>query len=220
MLVFAAPFYWLYLRRHYREKKIKVGINRHLELFFSSKYATYLVYFWAVGEALIWFVIPEFLLLLLIFMRIKDKLKLLYADILGTVTGTLIAWVIHVQPEVITRMPYITDNMVAQTQLWYQNHGIFALIYQPFSGVPFKVFTHLASDYHLFVVGYLLFAVLVRISRYAVAYGVLTGMYNTLHTYIYRNYIKLFFIASFVFTLLLLKVVMVYGPGYVLTGVN
>jgi membrane protein YqaA with SNARE-associated domain len=212
--LFFLPFYLLYRRNYYKNISLKASFNYHLENFFSSRYANWLVLCWAAGEAVIWFVIPEFLLLLLVFMRIRRKRQLLYYDIYGTALGTLRAYLIHLPAGSIDKLPYIQPGMVAQVQSWYHNMGMMALIHQPFSGVPYKVFTHLAPQYHLFLPVFLIFAVIVRISRYYIVYVILTSIYPVLHKYVYKHYVRLAVAGTFIFSLLLLKVYIVYGPGY------
>jgi membrane protein YqaA with SNARE-associated domain len=208
------PFFWLYWRSVGRQDKNKQDLSTKLEYFFSSKYANWLVFFWAMGEALVWFVIPEFLLLLLIFMRIKKRAALLYWDIYGTAAGTLLAYVISLSPKSIAKLPYIQTNMVKQVGSWYDKHGILGLVHQPFSGVPYKVFTFLAPHHHFFILWFLLFAVVVRISRYYIIFAILMSFYNVLHKYVYRNYVRLFVIATIIFSILLLRVYNEFGPGY------
>ena len=171
-----------------------------------------------MGEALVWFVIPEFLLILLIFMRIQGKRELLFYDIYGTAVGTLIAFAIHIPERLIDGLPYIQPSMVLQVRQWFDAHGIFGLIYQPFSGVPYKVFVHLAPEYHYFIFTFIIFAVIVRISRYYLIYLMLSGIYPILHKYVYHHYIRLFLIATFIFSLLLLRVYTSYGHHQVSIG--
>lgn len=222
IILFIAPFYLLYWRKHVGTGGPKVSFNRHLEYFFTSEYANWLVFFWAMGEALVWFVIPEFLLILLVFMRIKGKRQLLYYDIGGTVVGTLLAFVIKLPERFIAKLPYIQPSMVAQVRHWYAAHGMLGLIYQPFSGIPYKVFTHLAPDYHFFILTFLIVAVVVRISRYYLIYLLLISIYPFLHRYVYRNYVRLFLIATFIFSIILLRVYDSYGSFHVIsaTGVS
>lgn len=217
IILFILPFYWLY-RRGQKNKDVKVNLNQHLEYFFTSKYANWLVFFWALGEALVWFMIPEFLLTLLIFMRIHRKRQLVLYDIYGTILGTLIAFVVPIPDRFIDKLPYIQPNMVAQARHWFDAHGIFGLIYQPFSGVPYKVFTHLAPQYHFFFLTFLILAVVVRISRYYVLYLLLSLIYPSLHKLVYRNYLRLFLVATFIFSCLLLKIYSAYGPNYHVGG--
>jgi len=211
IILFIAPFYWLYRNKYVQDGEVRVNFNRHLEYFFTSKYANWLIFFWAMGEALIWFVIPEFLLILLIFMRIHRKRELLLYDIYGTAVGTLLAFAINIPEHLIDKLPYVQPSMVLQVRQWFDAHGIFGLLYQPFSGVPYKVFTSLAPHYHYFIITFLIFAIIVRISRYFIIYLFLTGIYPIFHKYVYRNYVRLFLIATFIFSVLLLRVYDSYG---------
>lgn len=213
IVLFILPFYFFYRRRH-QAGKLKIGFNQHLEYFFTSTQANWLVFFWAMGEALVWFVIPEFLLLLVIFMRLKWRIQLLLYDIYGTVAGTFVAFMFHLPERLIDRLPYVQPNMIEQVRHWYDEHGIFGLVFQPFSGVPYKVFTNLAVDYHFFILFFLVVAVLVRISRYYIFYAILSSIYPFFHKRVHRNYMPLFLIATFIFSVLLLKVYNSFGPGY------
>lgn len=214
ILVFFAPFYLIYRINHARSGLKNISFNGHLEYFFSSKQANYLVFLWAASEATIWFVIPEFLLLLIIFLRIRKKIELLIYDILGTIVGTTIALMIHAPRNEIISMPYIQENMVKQVDVWYQHAGIFGLIFQPFSGVPYKIFTLLANEYSFFIPAFIILGVLVRISRYYIFYLIFFGIYPLIHRFIYKNYIPMFIVACIIFSLLLLKVYNFYGPSY------
>jgi hypothetical protein len=211
---FAAPFYGLYRRRYVPDGQVRVSFSRHLELFFESRYANWLVFAWALGEAVVWFVIPEFLLLLLVFMRNQRKGELLVYDIAGTAVGAVAAYFIHLPVSAIIRLPYIQPNMVRQVQHWYDHFGVWGLAFQPFSGVPFKVFTHLAAGYHFWLVGFVAVAVAFRISRYYISYAIFNAIFPFLHARVYRNYVPLFFVATFIFSVLLLRVWSIFGPGY------
>ena len=166
---------------------------------------------WAAGEATFWFVIPEFLLFLVIFMRINRKIQLVTYDIYGTLLGSLVALNLHFSHDMVSHLPFIRERMLTSAAEWYHQLGVFALIHQPFSGVPFKVFTFLAADQHFFVPLFLLMAVIVRISRYYILYVLLNSLYPVLHKYVYRHYVPLFIAAVFIFTLLLLRVLSVYS---------
>ncbi len=217
ILLFFAPFYLSYLYKHKKFDKTKLTISEHLEKFFMSREANCLMLCWAALEAVIWFVIPEYLLLLLVFLRIKRKIQLLFYDIYGTILGTLIAFLIpfHTNSDIL-RIPYLQQNMITQVQVWYDHLGMFGLLFQPFSGVPYKIFTLTADRHHFFLPAFILLAVLVRISRYYFFYIIFTNLYPFVHRFVYKNYVPLFFIAGFIFTIALLKVYHGYDIHYVI----
>jgi membrane protein YqaA with SNARE-associated domain len=216
MALFFAPFAgWFYWRHRVQIREKRPHFNFFMEKFFASTQSNYLVATWAASEAIIWFIIPEFLLFLMIFMKVRHKINLLKYDIIGTVIGTLIGVWWHAPQNVLTKIPYVFDGMVQQTRFWYDAHGIWGLIFQPFSGVPYKVFTNLAADYHFFLPLFLVIAVVARISRYFIAYELTKALYPLLHSFVRRHYAVLFVVGIAIFTGLLMKVSLTYGPGYV-----
>lgn len=206
IILFMAPFYIWYRLAYHRADHEPIPFNHHLERFFGSKQANALVFFWAMGEAVIWFVIPEFLLLLMVFMRVKKKTQMVLYDVYGTIAGVLVAFWLDLPRTVVEQLPYIQPRMVDQVAEWFGTMSIWGLINQPFSGVPFKVFTHGAEEFHFNFLLFLLLAVVVRMSRYIVAYGLFVAIYPIMHRHVRRNYVPLFIIATFIFSILLLKV--------------
>lgn len=219
IVIFFTPFYSTYVK-HRPAAARKRNVNRQIEDFFDSQQANWLVFCWAFGEALIWFVIPEFLLLLIIFLRVHRKKELLFFDIYGTVAGTLLAYVLDIPIRNIHLLPYIQPKMIVQTEVWYRHHGLLGLFYQPFSGVPYKVFTYLAPHYHFFILAFLCVAVMVRIVRYYIFFAIFGLIYPVFHPFVYRNYVRLFLVAVFVFSILLLRVYELYGASYHVSRVS
>lgn len=202
IVIFVAPFFLWYWHKH-KNSLGKININLYLEYFFSSRQANWLIFVWAASEALIWFVIPEFLLLLIVFMRIRHKKQMLLYDIAGTVTGTIIALLLRLPETTLAKLPYIQHGMIVQTKIWYSKQGLLGLAHQPFSGVPYKVFTHLAWQYHFFILLFIIMAVIVRIIRYLIAYGLFVSLYPKLHKIVKNNYIPLALGAILIFSILL-----------------
>ena len=210
IVIFTMPFYIWYKISH------KEGFSRHafsvdLENFFSSYQANWLVFTWAASEAIFWFVIPEFLLLLVVFMRIRRKRQLLIYDISGTIVGTVMALLIHLPERLISQLPYIQPGMITQTKIWYEQGGILGLMHQPFSGVPYKVFTHLAPQYSFPLLLFIVFAVTVRMFRYLIAYGLFISLYPKLHKIVLSRYVRLCLIAIAIFSVLLYKTYSAYS---------
>lgn len=216
ILVFIAPFYLFYKKNHPEISFKHLALNAHLEDFLSSKQANYLVFFWAASEAIFWFIIPEFLLLLVIFLRVKNKRTLLLYDILGTAFGTVVGLTLSIYTYFdVAHVPYITQNMVQQVQVWYQGLGSLGLFFQPFSGIPYKVFVLNAHYFQIILLWFVVLAVIIRIARYYIFYLIFVGLYPFLHRLISRNYIPIFLLSCFIFSAILLKVYHAYGPTYV-----
>jgi hypothetical protein len=205
---FVAVFWW---RNRHDIRASKPHFNFFMEQFFTSRESDYLVLAWAALEALVWFIIPEFLLILIVFMKVHRKVNLVKFDIIGTAIGTFVGlgWVMPEQ--VLLQVPYIYPKMLEQVHKWYEQHGVWGLAFQPFSGVPYKVFIEQASSHHFFVVTFLAIAVVARISRYVIAYQLTIGLYPLAHRFVRKHYAILFAFASAIFTALLLRVTQIYG---------
>ncbi len=207
ILLFIAPFYLAYKIQHPHSKLRHIHLNQHAEDFLSSPQANYLVFFWAAAEAVCWFVIPEFLLLLIIFLKIKSKVRLLVYDILGTAVGTVLGLVSSYYFSFpLTKIPYVSAGMVEQVGSWYQQFGVFALFFQPFSGVPYKVFVLSVHNFGINLLIFVLLAIIVRVARYYLIYSIFTGLYPFLHQFISKNYVPIFIISCLVFSMLFLRV--------------
>jgi hypothetical protein len=208
----SAPFvghFWWQHRAEIRAKR--PPFNHFMENFFSSRQLNWLVFFWALSEALIWFVIPEFLLFLIIFMRVKHKTQLLWYDIAGTIAGSIIGLCFVLPHSVFLQIPFVYQKMLDTTHAWYEQLGVWALIHQPFSGVPYKVFlfeSH-AFSFNLFL--FIALALLLRVGRYALAYGLFLLGYPVLHRFVYRHYAILLALAVVIFSLMLMKVSYLYS---------
>ena len=212
ILLFCAPFLLYFFLKHRRQiLKVKPGFNQFMERFFESPSLNWLVFSWALAEAVMWFVIPEFLLFLVVFMKIRHRANLLIYDILGTIVGTIIGLFVHVSRDAMLQIPYVYEGMFTKVHDWFDDMGVWGLINQPFSGVPYKVFLNMAPEFGLNVLLFLLLALVLRIGRYAIFYALFWLAYPALHKFVYKHYAILLIVAVIVFTLLLMKVSTVYA---------
>ncbi|MDB5166516.1 MAG: hypothetical protein JWM37_588 [Candidatus Saccharibacteria bacterium] len=210
--LFFLPFVAVFAFKHRREIIAKrPHFNQFMERFFSSRQSNYLVLTWAAAEAVVWYVIPEFLLLLVVFMKVHKKRDLVKYDLIGTVIGTLVAFMWHLSPSALVHLPYVRPSMIEQVRNWFETSGVFGLLHQPFSGVPYKVFTHMAPDYHFNIILFLLVAIAARMFRYLVLYAAFVGAYPVLHKLVRRHYALLFLLAIAIFSAMLLQVLRAYN---------
>lgn len=212
IILFFLPFVGIFWWRHRKEITSKrPHVNQFAEQFFMSPESNVLITVWAAAEAFIWFVLPEFLLFLIIFMKVRHKFDLLKFDIIGTVIGTVIGIVWHAPASFLAQLPFIHIGMINQVRTWFSDWGIWGIFFQPFSGVPFKVFNHLALDFHFFIPLFIVLAVIARIARYFVAYEITKAIYPFIHKFVRKHYGILFIAAVMIFTLLLMRVSEIYS---------
>jgi membrane protein YqaA with SNARE-associated domain len=210
--LFFLPFvavFWYRNRDEIAEKR--PHFNYFMEKFFHSKESNALIATWAAAEAIIWFVIPEFLLVLIMFMKVRRKIQLVTYDILGTVIGTTIALALHLPERALLSVPYIYQGMISHVHQWFGEHGIWGIFFQPFSGVPYKVFNALASEYGFFIPFFIILAVVARMIRYLIVYEITKALYPFVHRFVRKHYAILFVLAMAIFTMLLMKISNTYA---------
>lgn len=204
---FFAPFvavFWWRRREHIRQNT--PHFNYFMEKFFLSRESNALVLMWAAAEAVVWFVIPEFLLILIMFMKVQRKAQLVIYDVIGTVIGTVIAISLHLQDGMLLKLPYVYQGMISNVSDWFGEHGMLGIFFQPFSGVPYKVFNAQALDFGFFIPAFIILAVIARMLRYLIVYEVTKALYPFVHKYVRKHYAILFVLATAIFTALLMKV--------------
>jgi membrane protein YqaA with SNARE-associated domain len=212
VLAFILPFYLCFSYLHHQLQFKKLRINEHLEEFLSSKYGNALIFAWAASEAIYWFVIPEFFLLLVIFLDIKEKKRLIIYDFIGTVIGTLIGLALfNTYGFDVAQAPYVHSNMIEQVKVWLDNLGVAGLLFQPFSGIPYKVFIAVASISSLNLFAFIAMALFVRMARYFLLYVIFQGVYPFLHRFVSQNYIPIFILSCLLFSYLLQQVYSSYA---------
>lgn len=209
--LFFAPFVFVFW---FRRRTEIAGKNPHfnyfMEKFFLSKESNLLVMTWAAAEAIAWFVIPEFLLVLVVFMKVRRKMELVIYDIIGTTIGTIFAVWLHFSDTTLLSLPYIYQGMITNVEGWYDQYGVLGIFFQPFSGVPYKVFNGLAFDHAFFIPLFIILAIIARMIRYLIVYEVTKAIYPFSHRFVRKHYLILFVIATLIFTILLMKVSLSY----------
>lgn len=212
IFLFFLPFVAVFWYRHRDEiAEKRPHFNYFMEKFFHSKESNALIATWAAAEAIVWFVIPEFLLVLIMFMKVRRKIQLVRYDILGTVIGTTIALALHLPEKTLLAVPYIYQGMITHVHQWFGEHGIWGIFFQPFSGVPYKVFNSLALDYGFFIPLFIILAVVARMIRYLIIYELTKALYPFVHRFVRKHYAILFILAMAIFTLLLMKISNTYA---------
>lgn len=105
---------------------------------------------WALAEALIWPVLPDALLVPLAVGARRRFIRILLAAVVGmALGGTLLFLFARAAPTAASRyltwLPLVQDGQVARAREYLAAHGAAALLVQPWSGVPFKVWGLLAG---------------------------------------------------------------------------
>lgn len=102
---------------------------------------------WSFAEAICWFILPDFLLLILAILAPQKTLKWVLLSIIGSLTGTIVLiTLLHWLPinfaTIIFRLPFTHIGMLTKVEHFIQSYGHISILLQPFSGIPSKVWTY------------------------------------------------------------------------------
>jgi 1-acyl-sn-glycerol-3-phosphate acyltransferase len=136
--------------------------------FAASKAALVALFVWAFCEAILWPIIPDFLVAPLAFLAPTRFLFLAGAAISGSTLGGVVAHSLDITGAgagILTVAPLVTDRMVEAAAGWLDSSGAAGLVHQPLSGVPYKVFALQSAKVELG--GFIWYTVLMRGARLA-----------------------------------------------------
>lgn len=120
--------------------------------FSYSRYAVPLVFVWAFAEAIIWPVVPDFVLILMIAGAPRRLWPLLAGAILGSsLGGVLIYLFAYLDPAraqaLAPLLPLAKDSKIQQASVALAEQGVFAFLIQPISGISYRFYALVAGAY-------------------------------------------------------------------------
>lgn len=120
------------------------------ERFACSRASIALMLIWAVGEATVWPIIPDFLLVPLVAANRRRSHVLLAAAIAGMALGGIALYLVsyadpHHAELLLRYLPLVNDRQIETAHRYLTAHGVVGFFYQPWSGSPFKVWAIIAA---------------------------------------------------------------------------
>ncbi|HZT07770.1 MAG TPA: hypothetical protein VFC51_12120 [Chloroflexota bacterium] len=117
----------------------------------ASRASLAVMFLWAVAEATVWPIIPDFLLVPLAVGAQRRFLRPLLASILGSTLGGAALYVFaHRRPSraraLLAALPFVAERHVRTAEAGIAEHGAWAFLLQPWSGVAFKVWALVAAS--------------------------------------------------------------------------
>lgn len=127
---------------------------------------------WAVAEATFWFVAPDFILGVMLAFAPRAWKRLLAAALVGSLIGGVVSFALNSlyptwMASVLSVTPFVQPTMIAFVEDVYNRHHYLGVLFQAFSFMQFKIWTHLAV---LHGFNPLIYFTLVMVSR-AVRFG-------------------------------------------------
>jgi undecaprenyl-diphosphatase len=117
----------------------------------ASNGAARLLFAWAAGEATVWPILPDFLLIPLVVGEPRRAIRLLARSIAGMALGGSCLYLFAFrQPAAAIRLlrhlPMVRAGAINRAHNDLAAHGLTTFLFQPFTGVPFKVWALLAGS--------------------------------------------------------------------------
>jgi 1-acyl-sn-glycerol-3-phosphate acyltransferase len=119
-----------------------------VERFAVTWYGALLAGVWAFGEALSWPLLPELLLAVVCVAVPSAGARLSLGAAVGSVLGGAAGYVLAAHG-IIAPEPVTTTRMHAAVVAQVTAHGAAAVLAQPLSGIPFKVYVAAAGTHHV-----------------------------------------------------------------------
>jgi len=138
-----------------------------------------LCFLWGLAESTLFFVVPDVLLSVAAVFCGRRVWRHILAAVCGAVVGGALmfqwATVLPAQARsAVRRVPFVTQQMIAQVQADYQRHPIAAVFLGPLSGIPYKIYAVEAPP-HLGMATFLIAAGPARAYRF-VAVSILAAL--------------------------------------------
>ena len=174
--------------------------------------ALVLLSLWAFLEASVWFVIPDFLLLILCILYPKNYKKFFIFTLLFSILGiiayfTFVSNYTVLSGEILLNTPFINQKMLDSINSLYTDKGISVVLRQTTTVIPVKVWTYQAVVHHFNLFLYLFFVAISRAIRMfiiSLIFAFIGKKYrNTLRNYssiLLLAYVLVFFIVLFYVT--------------------
>ena len=148
-----------------------MSVSKLWQRWAANPRAEWSVYWWALFEALFWFIFPDFYLMLLAAAVPRKTFRYVSFATCGMVTGGVIGFFLsffqpHLLMQFLTHIPLVQDSMVTLVQRWYVQEGTWALWHQLPSLIPYKVFVLASGNYSLNFPLFILLSIFVRFPRF------------------------------------------------------
>ncbi len=182
-----------------------------LSLLTMTKGALVLLAIWAFFEASIWFVIPDFLLLILCLLYPKNYKKFFLFTLLFSILGIIIYFLFVsnyplLSGKILVNTPFINQKMLDSINSLYMEKGIVVVLRQTTTFIPVKVWTFqtVLHQFNLFL--YLFFVAVSRAIRMFII-SLIFAFIGKRHKKIVREYSSILLLAyALIFFLVLFYV--------------
>lgn len=158
---------------------MKSRLLHPIQRFVDGDSGLILAFFWGLAEALFFPILPDFYVLAVTPASPKRWWRVALFASVGSVLGGCIGfWFAFSRRSSfpLSHLPLITNGMIEQANRWVSELGAFAVLRQPLSGIPYKVFVYLSGAKRVSFVVYLWASIVARAGRIFAVAGAAAGV--------------------------------------------
>jgi membrane protein YqaA with SNARE-associated domain len=176
-----------------------------------SRFALILLTVWAFFEASFWFIIPDFILLVLCMLNPKNYKKFFIFTILSSLIGITFYFLFvsnypSISLNILMNTPFINQNMIDSINTLYNNEGIVSSLWQTTTFFPVKVWTYQAALHNFDLFLYLFFLAISRSIRMFIISFTFSFLGRKFNRFIRRNLLWMLIVYILVFFAILFQV--------------
>ncbi len=192
-------------------REINHKLYGKLNILTSASGAIILLAIWAFFEASIWFVIPDFLLLILCVFSPKKYKIFFITCILFSIVGISAYFLftsqyLDISSKMLRSTPFLNENMLDRVDSRYNQEGVIAAIWQTTTVTPVKVWTFKAVEHKFNFFSYLLFIAISRAIRMLLVCIIFSYLGRRLSNFLLRNTVQFLLLYLVVFFFVLLHI--------------
>jgi membrane protein YqaA with SNARE-associated domain len=186
-------------------------LYRKYLLFVGSGAGLLLLFVWSFFEASVWFLAPDFLVMLYCFSGKAKIRRLLGVALAGSLLGGILYYLFCIQyPSeargLLLTTPFISSQKLSFVSGLYDSYGVLGAFAQSVTLVPFKIWTNLMIEYRFSPAAYFLLVMMSRFLRFGVAALFAAWVGRTVGKRLERHFVGL--LAAYVAIFLTIQVIL------------
>ncbi len=164
---------------------------------------------WAFLEPSFWFIAADMPLQIMSFVNNKKFKSYFLIVLISSILGIIFYYTLNLfyydkLRVILEQTPFVTDTMISRISGWYDNYGVFAVLFQSVSFMSVKIWTSLAIQRGFSFFPFILFTTISRAFRFFIVAIIASYLGIKFEKFIKKNAIILFFIYIIGFILLLI----------------
>jgi len=195
-----------------RIKELNQKVYDKFYIFAGSLVGLILLGLWSFFEASVWFIAPDFLIMLFSLVLFKKYKKFILVALITSLIGGLLYYILNLfyfeqLTDILFNTPFVAERSVAFVSKLLSEYGVIATFLQSITLIPFKIWTHFIVQYNLSPLLYFVFVAISRTIRFFVVAFVFAFLGKKFKNKIRNNFnwLLIIYLLSFALVMFLLE---------------